>query len=99
MDGHPVIVHEHVNRLGETTAPDWPYPPAGRPGVHRCVISGYPGVEINTYVGIDGVDHAEGGIVATAARVVNAIPAVVAAEPGMVSPMDLPLAQARGLFR
>lgn len=99
VDGRPVIVHEHVNRLGRDCAPDWPYPPAGRSGVHRVVIEGHPGVEINAHVGLDGVDHNEGGIVATAARVVNAIPAVVAAPPGMVSPVDLPLGQARGLLR
>lgn len=99
VDGRPVIVHEHVNRLGRDAAPDWPYPPEGRDGVHRVRIEGNPGVEINAHVGLDGIDHNEGGIVATAARVVNAIPAVVAAAPGMVSPVDLPLGQARGLFR
>lgn len=94
-----VIVHEHVNRLGSDAAPDWPYPPQGRDGVHRVVIEGNPGIEVNTHVGLGGIDHTEGGIIATAARVVNAIPAVVAAPPGMVSPVDLPLGQARGLFR
>ena len=41
-------------------------------------------------MGDDG-DHNTGGLVGTAARIVNAIPAVCAAEPGMLSVLDLPL--------
>lgn len=99
VDGEPLVVHEHVNRLGDDVGRDWPYPPVGRSGVHRVVVSGYPGVELNAHVGLDGVDHNEGGIVATGARVVNAIPAVVDAAPGLVSALDLPIGQARGLLR
>src|SRR5918995_2158294 len=35
VDGRVAITVEHVNRLTEAAAPDWPYPPEGRPGVHR----------------------------------------------------------------
>jgi hypothetical protein len=63
------------------------------------VITGRPGVEINAHVGLDGVDHNEGGVIATAARVVNAVPAVVKARPGLLALRDLPVAQAEGLLR
>ena len=39
-DGKTVITMEHVNRLTEIAAPDWAYPPDGRPGVHRVVVEG-----------------------------------------------------------
>lgn len=41
-------------------------------------------------------DHNHAGLVATAMRVVNAIPAVVAAPPGIVTTLDLPLITGKG---
>jgi hypothetical protein len=43
-------------------------------------------------------DHNHAGLVATAMRLVNAIPAVVAAPPGIVTTLDLPLVTGRGLY-
>jgi hypothetical protein len=43
-------------------------------------------------------DHNHAGLVATAARVVNAIPAVVAAPPGVRTTLDLPLITGNGLY-
>jgi 2,4-diaminopentanoate dehydrogenase len=95
--GKPVITMEHVNRLTDAAAPEWPYPPDGRLGVHRVVIDGSPGVEINAHVGLHGVDHNEGGVIATAARAVNAIDAVCGARPGILAAADLmPTAHAHG---
>lgn len=98
VGGRPAIVMEHVNRLTAAAAPDWPVAPGGRPGVHRVLVTGNPGVEINTHLGLDGVDHNVAGVVATAAKAVNAIPAVCAAAPGLVSLRDLPVSQVRGLM-
>ena len=99
VDGRTVITMEHVNRLTQAAAPEWPFPPEGRSGVHRVVVAGRPGVEINTHVGLGGTDHNEAGVIATAMKVVNAIPAVCAAPPGLVSLRDLPISQVRGLMR
>ena len=94
--GKAVITMEHVNRLTETSAPGWPYPPDGRPGVHRVIVEGDPGVEINTHVGI-GIDHNQGGVIATAARAVNAIDAICQAPPGILAAHDLrPIDHLRG---
>lgn len=64
VDGMPsgkaAITMEHVNRLTEPAAPNWAYPPDGRPGVHRVVVDGSPGIDINTHVGI-GLDHHQAG--------------------------------------
>ena len=89
-NGEPVITMEHVNRLTSAAAPHWPSPPDGRPGVHRVVVRGNPGVEINTHLGLDGVDHNQGGVISTAARAVNAIHDVCAAPPGLMAVKDLP---------
>jgi 4-hydroxy-tetrahydrodipicolinate reductase len=45
-----------------------------------------------------GEGHGGTGLKATAMRLVNAIPAVVAAPPGLVSAPDLVLRPSRGLF-
>ena len=96
-DGRPVITAEHVNRLTPAAAPDWAFPPDGRSGVHRVVIAGNPGVEVNAHVGLDGVYHNQGGVVGTAARAVNAIDAVCEAPAGLLAARDLlPTALIRG---
>ncbi|MCU1397474.1 MAG: dihydrodipicolinate reductase [Acidimicrobiales bacterium] len=97
--GEPVITMEHVNRLTAAAAPHWPFPPDGRPGVHRVVVHGRPGVELNAHVGLAGIDHNIGGVIATAAKVINSIPAVCAAPSGLVSLRDLPISQVRHLLR
>lgn len=84
-----IITMEHVNRLTNAAAPDWPYPPDGHPGVHRVVVEGDPGVEINTHVGRSGTDHNIAGVVATAARAINAIDAACHAPAGILAAHDL----------
>jgi 2,4-diaminopentanoate dehydrogenase len=97
-DGLPVITMEHVNRLTDAAAPHWPYPPDGRPGVHRVTIAGDPGVEINAHVGLAGIDHNQGGVIATAARAVNMIEPVCRAPSGLLAAQDLPAAHIRGVM-
>jgi hypothetical protein len=65
--------------------------------VHRVVVAGHPGIEINVHTGLDGVDLNVAGVVSTAAKVVNAIHAVCAHEPGLISLRDLPVSQIRHL--
>ena len=99
-DGTPVITMEHVNRLTEVAAPDWPVAPDGRPGVHRVVVDGNPGVEINTHLGsASGIDHNQGGVIATAARAVNLIETVCQAPSGLLAAHDLrPTDHIRGVL-
>ena len=88
--GRPVVVTEHVNRLADHVAPDWPQPPAGRSGVHRCIVTGNPSVQLECFVRGEDGDHNTGGVQTTALRVINAIPAVCAHAPGLISTLDLP---------
>ena len=97
VGGRPVIVTEHVNRLRDDAAPDWPTPPAGRSGVHRCIVSGNPGVQLECFVTGEDGDHNTGGVQATAMRMINAIGAVCDHGPGLVSTLDLPLMYSRNV--
>ena len=98
-NGEPVITMEHITRLTEAAAPDWEYPPAGKPGVHRVVVEGEPRVELNTHVSDPVLDVTEAGCVSTAARVVNVIDWVCAAPKGLIAVEDIPQAEViRGLI-
>jgi hypothetical protein len=95
--GRPVVVLEHVTRLRDDLAPHWPQP-AGQ-GCYRVVVTGEPNYTLDLQlVGTDG-DHNTAGLKATAMRLVNAVPAVVAAPPGLLTALDLPLITGRGLVR
>ena len=88
VDGRDAIVIEHVNRMADDLAPDWPTPDVD--GTYRVIFEGDPDLSCDLRVGKPG-DASAAGMVATAMRVVNAIPHVVAAPPGLTSSMDLPL--------
>jgi 2,4-diaminopentanoate dehydrogenase len=95
--GRPAIVVEHVTRLREDIRPDWPQP-AQPGGSYRVEITGEPSYRIDICPTSRKGDHNHAAIVAAAARIVNAIPAVVAARPGILSTLDLPLVTGGGLY-
>lgn len=94
--GRPVLVVEHVTRLRDDLAPDWPQP-EGRGG-YRVLIEGVPRMTLSLEMEDEQGDHAVGGVLLTATRLVNAIPAVCEAPPGLLSALDLPLITGRGLL-
>ena len=93
--GRAVIVLEHATRLRDDLAPHWPQPTGH--GCYRVVVTGEPNYTLDLQLlGRDG-DHNTAGLKATAMRLVNAVPAVVEADPGLLSALDLPLITGRGL--
>ena len=58
---------------------------------YRIQITGEPHVHLELSVSSDLGDHNHAGCLATAMHVINAIPAVVAAEPGVKTMLDLPV--------
>ncbi|MEE3063946.1 MAG: dihydrodipicolinate reductase [Actinomycetota bacterium] len=104
VDGREAIIIEHVTRLAHDVAPDWPE------GIgdlsYRVQISGDPDIDCTLAAtlkdprkaGVGGMTSGAGAMVATALRVVNAVPYVVAAEPGLLSSVDLPLTIPTGAF-
>ncbi|KZS62383.1 diacylglycerol kinase [Mycobacterium ostraviense] len=97
VDGAPAVVLEHVTRLREDLCPDWPQP-AQPGGSYRIEITGEPSYAMDICLSSRHGDHNHAGLVATAMRLVNAIPAVVAAEPGIRTTLDLPLITGKGLY-
>ena len=86
VDGEPRIVVEHVTRLRDDDAPDWPQGHG-----YRIEVEGEPHVKIDLELSSDLGDHNHAGCLATAMHVVNAIPHVVRAEPGVLTMLDLPV--------
>ncbi|WP_156296968.1 NAD(P)H-dependent amine dehydrogenase family protein [Mycobacterium paragordonae] len=97
VDGRPAVVLEHITRLREDLCPEWPQP-AQPGGSYRVEITGEPSYAMDICLSSRRGDHNHAGLVATAMRVVNAIPAVVAAPPGIRTTLDLPLIPGRGLY-
>ena len=97
LDGKPAVVLEHITRLRDDLRPDWPQP-AQEGGSYRVEITGEPSYAMDICLSSRKGDHNHADLVATAARVVNAIPAVVAAPPGIRTTLDLPLITGNGLY-
>jgi hypothetical protein len=89
-DGRAVIECSFVWKLGEDMTPNWPV-------THGYVIDldGVPGVRVRLEPQGDHLD----GTVTTAMPVVNAIPMVCAAQPGILNQMEMPFIRATGQFR
>lgn len=96
VDGRVALVAAHVNRLRDDIGPEWDRLSAGKKSGYKIEVIGSPSFlcEIEP-VGEDG-DHNTAGILGTAMRVVNAIPVVCDAQPGVLSIMDLPMFTGRG---
>ncbi|WP_179476140.1 NAD(P)H-dependent amine dehydrogenase family protein [Mycolicibacterium vinylchloridicum] len=97
VGGAPAIVVEHVTRLREDLYPDWPQP-AQEGGNYRIEITGEPSYAMDLCLSSPNGDHNHAGLVATAMRLVNAIPSVVAAPAGIRTTIDLPFATGKGLY-
>lgn len=95
VDGHPVITIEHINRMAPDLAPEWASAPHG---TYRIVIEGQPHIECDLRLGAEPRSAAsanDNAMEATAMRVVNAIPYVVDAAPGIATSLDLPITAPR----
>ena len=87
-DGRKLIVHETVWRMHQSVAPQWPE------GDNSVIIEGKPRMQINFEA-----DWIEDGLLATGMHALNAVPYVVAAEPGIKTLLDLPWMMGRGLLK
>ena len=93
IDGEARIIVEHVTRLRDHDAPEWP-----QGSGYRIEISGEPNVAVELSVSSERGDHNHAGCLATAMAVINAIPHVVEAAPGVLTTLDLPVYSARHLM-
>lgn len=93
--GRPALVVEHITRIVDDTAPQWPK--AEGMGFHEVQITGDPNLRLRIAAEDEHGDHVAGGNTTAAARLVNAVPFVCAAPPGCLSAVDLPLIATRTL--
>ncbi|RSN71032.1 NAD(P)H-dependent amine dehydrogenase family protein [Actinomadura sp. WAC 06369] len=97
VGGREVLVIDHTTRLRGDLRPDWPQP-AQAGGSYRVEIVGEPSYRVDVCPSSAEGDHNHAAIAVGAGRAVNAIPDVVAAPPGLRTPLDLPFNTARGVF-
>lgn len=90
INGREAIVIEHVNRMAQDVAMDWPW--TDRVGQIRVTIEGDPNLQIDQNVGVPErpEELSYDGYVLTAMRVVNYIPSVCKAKAGVVTIEDMP---------
>jgi hypothetical protein len=92
----PRIVIEHVTRITDDVAPDWPRPDGA--GAHGVRITGRPSIALTIEAEDEKGDRAGGGNATAAARIANAIPFVCKAPPGLLDALAVPLQIGRGLL-
>ncbi|MBO7702706.1 MAG: hypothetical protein J6S36_07385 [Eggerthellaceae bacterium] len=99
VDGREAIVIEHVNRMEQDIAKDWPW--TDRVGQIHVEIEGDPNLQVDMNVGNPALPEelSYDGYVLTAMRLVNAIPYVVAAKPGIRTVQEIPMTLPRSAFR
>ncbi len=98
--GQPRICLEHINRVGQDAAPDWPR--GTENDVYRVVIDGTPSISQETafrFTDGSGRDAAAAGCLATGLRALNAVPYVNDLPSGWVTALDLPLIPGVGTIR
>lgn len=94
VDDRPAITIEHITRMRQDEAPDWP---TGRGWT--VTIEGYPSMSLVTEIAIHGEDETDQGVLGTAMHAVHAIAPVCAAEPGIRTFLELPMITGRHALR
>jgi hypothetical protein len=92
--GRPALTVEHVTRVGDGEAPDWP---TGRGW--KVTVEGSPSMVLDARIAVHGEDENDQGCLGTAMHAVHAIGPVCAAEPGIRTFLDLPLLRGRHILR
>ena len=97
VNGREAIVVDHVIRMSRDVAPDWPA--SEFDATYRVDIEGEPDIHCAMNLGAaEGYAAGHAAMASTAMRVVNAVPYVVGAPPGLLSSLDLPTTLPRYAF-
>lgn len=86
VQGEPRVIIDHVTKLRDEDFPDVPFNSGGG---YRAEITGEPNVRLDLELSSDRSDNAHAALAAVAMCLVNAIPQVCAAPPGVVTYTDL----------
>ena len=93
IGGRPALTIEHITRLGDEQAPEWP---TGRGW--KVTVEGRPSMVLESRIATHGEDETEQGCLGTAMHAVHAIAPVCAAAPGIRTFLDLPTIMGRGVL-
>jgi len=85
VGGRRALTIEHITRLRDDQAPDWP---TGRGW--KVTVEGSPSMVLEAQIGTHGEDETDQGCLGTAMHAVHAISPVCAAAPGIRTFLDLP---------
>jgi hypothetical protein len=94
VDSRPALTVEHVTRMGERAAPEWP-----RGQGWRVTVVGSPSMVLEAHIATDGEDGNDQGLLGTAMHAVHAVVPVCAADPGIKTFLDLPPILGRHVLR
>jgi hypothetical protein len=96
-DGRPLVVFRTFWKMDDDLDPDWGFGSIK----YNVIIDGDPSISVSFESARKHPDGDEGywGRMWTAMNAVNAIPTVVDADPGILTHLDLPFLQTRGLVR
>ena len=93
MAGRRALTVEHITRLGDEQAPNWP---TGRGW--KVTVEGRPSMVLDSKIATHGEDETDQGCLGTAMHAVHAIAPVCAAAPGIRTFLDLPMITGRGVL-
>jgi hypothetical protein len=94
IDGRNALTVEHVTRVSEAAAPDWP-----RGRGWEVTVSGLPSMVLKSRIAVNGEDENDQGCLGTAMHAVHAIAPVFGSEPGIKTFLDLPTIVGRHVLR
>jgi hypothetical protein len=86
-NGRARSIVEHVDRIDLEVAPQWDRGTVSGGTAYRVVVTGRP--SFTTEIGFDLTDGISGAVVATTTFLVNSIPTVCAAAPGVLGRGDV----------
>lgn len=96
VGGKTVIDFKTYWKMSKDLEPNWPF---DEPWAYHVIIEGDPNLKLTFTCGApDGRDSARMGLVCTAMNCMNTAPLVVAARPGIVTQLDLPMIRAVNAF-
>jgi 2,4-diaminopentanoate dehydrogenase len=93
IGGRAALTIEHITRLGDGQAPEWP---TGRGW--KVTVEGRPSMVLESRIATHGEDETDQGCLGTAMHAVHAIAPVCAAAPGIRTFLDLPTIMGRGVL-
>jgi 2,4-diaminopentanoate dehydrogenase len=85
IGGRGALTVEHITRLSEDAAPDWP-----RGRGWKVAVEGRPSMVLEAKIAVHGEDENDQGCLGTAMHAVHAVVPVCAAPPGIRTFLDLP---------